>query len=343
VGQFCLTFGVCCNAYAHDWSYYEGVSLQNQKLFLPKGFFMRLPKGLSYSYLMCLNFFSRSNLDFKRITEPSSITDEQVFVDDYNRASNSIMMLPYVLVLQSLKRILGAKEVNKVVDLCCGPGHFTRLLAKQMGMKNITGVDLSGPMLKYAGENATKENLSQKLKFLNSDVTNLEGMAAASVDLVTWLNGAHHFTSIEEVSKVLSEAERVTKPEGLIFVLDPVRQKNKKISDMYHALSGADYVKKDMSYFYIDFYNSLLASWKTDEFIEAIPNDTTRDWVQVVPFGLPSFQLLIGLPRGQKELFAQEGMSKASLKSLIPKESWFDWLMFNFTFSIASIRWIRCP
>lgn len=310
-----------------------------ERRFIMKGIFMSVAKGFKYSYLIFNNLLSETSSDFKRLPEPSSITDEQSFVDDYNRASQSIMMLPYVLVLEMIHRVQGEREIAKAIDLCCGPGHFTRLLAKQSYIKEATGLDLSAPMLEYARDNAVKENLSQKMDFRISDVTKLVDEKAKSYDLVTFLNGAHHFNSIEDVKITLVAAERIVKDDGVIIVLDPVRQKNKKISDLYYQLSGEDYVRKGMSYFNIDFYNSLLASWRTDEFFTAIPNDSTKEWVQVIPFGVPTFQLLIGIPKGKKELFTHGGLTSSAIKSLIPKESLLDWKMLRLSFKFAKLNW----
>lgn len=302
---------------------------------------MNLPKGIRYSYLVLSNLASCTSSSFVRIPEPSAVTDGQDFVNDYNRASESVMMLPYVLALDTIRRIQGTKIVHSAIDLCCGPGHFGRLLAKQIEVHQVTGVDLSEPMLRYAQGNADKEDLSHKMRFIKSDVTQLSELQNSSADLVTFLNGAHHFNSIEDVTKAVLEAERVVRKNGLILVLDPVRQKNKKMTDLYFHLSREDYVKKGMNFFNTDFYNSLLASFRPDEFLRAIPGSSTRQWVLIIPFGVPSFQMLIGLPQGQKTLFTFPGLSPSDIKTLIPEESLFDWKMFRFSFRFGRIRWAK--
>jgi ubiquinone/menaquinone biosynthesis C-methylase UbiE len=302
---------------------------------------MNLPKGIRYSYLVFSNLLTCPNSKFQRQLEPSSITDGQDFVDDYNRASDSIMMLPYVQALDTIHRIQGKKEMKQAIDLCSGPGHFSRLLAKQKEIKNVTCVDLSEPMLSYAERNAEREKLLAKMHFIKNDVTKLDSIQNESIDLTTFLNGAHHFNSIDEVKKVLIEAERITKADGLIYVMDPVRQKNKKISDMYFNISGEDYVRKGMNFFNKDFYNSLLASFRPQEFIHAIPENSKRQWVLIVPFGVPSFQILIGLSKDQKKLFQHSGSSISYIKTLIPEESLADWKMFNFSFRFGRVRWIK--
>lgn len=160
-------------------------------------------KQLKYVHLVMLNIFSKRRL--QRTPEPSALTDHAQHVDEYNQAINTIMILPYVLVLDMVVRLTNRKtEKNqslKAADLCCGPGHFTRLLAKYANCAQVTGVDLSEPMLKIALQNAKQENLSEKLAYLKSDVMNLNAIATNSLDIVSFMDGAHHMGSIDDVKK----------------------------------------------------------------------------------------------------------------------------------------------
>lgn len=301
---------------------------------------MIVPKGFRYSALLLQNLVARTNPSFKRVLEPSSITSEMPFVDDYNRASNSIMVLPYVLALNTLYRVLGDRRVGRTLDLCCGPGHFTRMLGGRAEYEEVVGLDLSDLMLDHARKNVEVARPAGKITFTKKDVSRLDGVSTSSVDVTTFLNGAHHFPTIEAVKGVLQEADRVTKADGAILVMDPIRQKNQSLSDFYVEVGGEDYVKKGLTNFNLDFRNSILASWRVDEFRGVIPEKTSRRWIQVVPFGVPTFQLLVGLPVGQEEPFVGRGLKTEEIKALIPLEYHFDWFMFNLTFRLG--KKIRC-
>lgn len=297
-----------------------------------------ITKGLQYTYLVLANLVSRNKLD--RVLEPSTLTDHQQHVDDYNQAIKTVMILPYVLVLDMVVKLVGKKANHsktplQAVDLCCGPGHFTRMLAKNI-KSNVIGVDLSEPMLETAQQNAEKEKLTDSVFYLKSDVTSLKTIDSNSKDIVTFMDGAHHMNTLAMVTKVLTEADRIAKPEGIIVLLDPVRPKTSFISHLYETISGKSYVKLGLVHFIKDFHDSLQASFRPEELYTAIPLNTNRKWVQLIPFGFPAFQIVIGLPEGQDSINPSEGLSSEIINSLIPADAIGDWKMLKLSFRLAS-------
>lgn len=299
--------------------------------------FSHLPKPLRYMGLMLLHLFSKAKL--QRIPEPSTLTEQTEHVEEYSRAIDTVMILPYILVLDMVHRLMGAERpAIKAIDLCCGPGHFTRMLAKNLKCDEVIGIDLSEPMLKKARENAKEEMLSSKTKYLKSDVADLKAIPSKSMDLVSFMDGAHHMGSLQQVTKILEEADRVCKPDGAIVILDPVRPKTQSTANLYFRIAGEDYVQKNMPHFNKDFQDSLFASWSQDELFQAIPQNTKRRWVQLNPFGFPAFQIIIGLPEGQAELVLSEGLSRSLVSRLVPKSGKGDWQMLKLSFKMASKR-----
>lgn len=295
-------------------------------------------KQLKYVQLIIMNIFSKHKLT--RTPEPSALTDQQQHVEEYNKAIDTIMVLPYVLVLDMIVRLTGPKgfsflDQRKAIDLCCGPGHFTRLLARYANYDQVTGVDLSEPMLEVAKANARKEKLGFNLNYIKSDVMNLESIPSGSLDIVSFMDGAHHMNSIDDVRKILTEATRVAKSTGVIILLDPVRPKNLATANLYENISGESYVELGLKHFAKDFHDSIHASWKTEELFEAIPNNSKRKWTQLVPFGFPAFQIIIGLPEGQEKLWTNKGLPKDIIDKLIPKKYKADWDMLKLSFKLA--------
>lgn len=294
-------------------------------------------KPLQYAELVVLNLLSRQKL--QRVPEPFALTENEQCVEDYNRAIHSIMILPYVLVLDYVNRLTdGGRAPKTALDLCCGPGHFTRMIAKHLNGQRVTGVDLSEPMLKRAHENAEKESLSHSLSYLKCDVASLAPFESKSMDIVTFMDGAHHMPSIQKVTDILKEAERVAKSEGVIVLLDPVRPKTFATAHLYLRIAGKPYLDLGLTNFHKDFRDSLLASWTTDELFGSIPKDTRRQWVQLIPFGFPAFQLIIGLPEKREDTAVNKGLSQSTFSHLIPREWKSDWDMLQLSFRLAKQR-----
>jgi len=53
----------------------------------------------------------------------------------------------------------GLSESEVILDLACGPGIYSRPLAKKLKKGSVTGLDLSLPMLKYAVSHAGNEKI----------------------------------------------------------------------------------------------------------------------------------------------------------------------------------------
>lgn len=299
-------------------------------------------KALRYTSLTMHHLISLRKLD--RVPEPFALTEQASNVEEYSKAFDSVMRLPYILALNTVHRVLGAEKSTsrKALDLCCGPGHFTRMLVQHLNFSQVTGVDLSNPMLSIARQNASHAGLLKNLNYVSSDVADLKTLENSSMDLVSFMDGAHHMPSLDKVTQTLKEAERVTKPEGCIVVLDPVRPKTQWIADLYHKIAGQSYLDQNLVHFNQDFRDSLFASWSVDELFQTIPSGSKRRWVQLIPFGFPAFQILIGLPEGRNQLFLNKGLPASLISSLLPNEGTTDWKLLNLTFRLARKR-ARCP
>jgi malonyl-CoA O-methyltransferase len=97
-----------------------------------------------------------------------------------------------------------------VVDLGCGTGYYTHLLAQRYLGSRVLGLDLSPGMLRYA---CNHRPLSREGHWLAGDAENLP-LQDESVDLIfsnmalQWCDNFH---------QVLSEAQRVLRPGGMLL------------------------------------------------------------------------------------------------------------------------------
>lgn len=116
--------------------------------------------------------------------------------------------------------LLGLGEGDKVLDVACGPGNFSRSFARVVGPDGlVVGIDASRTML----ERGAAENREQELDnvvLLRGDATALP-FADAGFDAVCCFAALHLFA---DPFAALDEIDRVLAPGGRIAVMTSVRR-----------------------------------------------------------------------------------------------------------------------
>ncbi|XP_013395707.1 putative methyltransferase DDB_G0268948 [Lingula anatina] len=110
-------------------------------------------------------------------------------------------------VLSYLEEKLPAPH-DRAVDVGCGSGQFTQLLAPHFN--HVTGIDVSDNQI----HEARKMNPYENIQFKTSPAENLP-VDSQSVDIVTGANAAHWF----DLDRFFAEADRVLKPNGCIALV----------------------------------------------------------------------------------------------------------------------------
>ncbi len=100
-------------------------------------------------------------------------------------------------------------ENDAILDLACGPGIYSRPLAKRLKQGSVSGLDLSLPMLNYAASSAHKEEIKNFIP-IYGNALNLP-FPENQFDAVICCGAFHLFPDHD---RVLSEIKRVLKPEG---------------------------------------------------------------------------------------------------------------------------------
>ncbi|MGI6536055.1 MAG: class I SAM-dependent methyltransferase [Eggerthellaceae bacterium] len=124
-------------------------------------------------------------------------------------------MLPaWQHIMERETRLLGGPQNVSALDLGCGPGFFSMLLAR-MGCR-VDAMDLSPDMLRQAASNAGREGLRKRIRFHRGDASDT-GFAADSFNLivlrnVTWL--------MRNPVAAYSEWLRILAPGGTLLVFD---------------------------------------------------------------------------------------------------------------------------
>lgn len=265
-----------------------------------------------------------------RTPEPSQLTDNVDNVLQYDRVLTTKLAIAYAAGLETIYRALDDAHVGNALDLACGPGHFTLCLARCLGVERVHGVDLSAPMVEIAKRNAKSQGQGTQLEndgkanggitFSVGNATRLEGCADSSVDLCCFTDAAHHMPDLGVATAVFREMERVARPDGLLMVMDLVRLRTTALTERYINTLAYDYIARGLPQFFEDFRNSMYAAWTADELRQAVPRESRRVWCHLVPRGLPTIQILLGLPAGRAAPFVRPGW-KAEEHPLV--REWF--------------------
>jgi len=111
---------------------------------------------------------------------------------------------------------LNLKPGDTVLDLGCGPGLWTSLLAEKVGPAGrVVGLDSDTDFIRYASENIT-DLYEQIIEFHEGDFRSIP-FEDDSFDLVLFGNC---FSYVADHQKVFEEQKRVTKKGGRIAVKD---------------------------------------------------------------------------------------------------------------------------
>ncbi len=270
-----------------------------------------------------------------RRLEPEPLTDAAANVAEYDQVMGTKLALAYALALRTIFRAWSPPAAGAILDLASGPGHFSLCLGRFFSNCRATGFDLAPRMVACANRNARLQGLADRVAFELADITNLANVDSASADLTTFTDAAHHMPDIGVVRQVLEEMERVTRPEGLIFAMDLVRLKTERLTNRYVDLMGHDYVERGLPHFLEDFRNSMFAAFTPEELRQAVPPESKRTWRHWVPFGLPTTQLLIGLPVGRTRLFLRRGNPWTRETHPVPKSMRLEWRLLQLSMALG--------
>ena len=130
---------------------------------------------------------------------------------------------------------LGAQKLNAVLDIGCGNGEYTFIIAQKV--KSAVGVDPDEKSVRSANRNYKCKNVS----FQVARAESLD-FSSNSFDTVVFCQSLHH-VPIKFQSKALNEAWRVLKAHGILLIIEPVYRKGslEEIGCLYHDEREARY------------------------------------------------------------------------------------------------------
>ncbi len=120
----------------------------------------------------------------------------------------------------------GLRPGGRALDLACGTGSLTRILAKQVGAGGyVLGVDFSREMLR-----AARARPAPNIEYRLGDATNLDGVVSGAFDAATIAYGARN---IPDLDALFSEMARCLRPGGVAVCLEIARPANRLFAAFY--------------------------------------------------------------------------------------------------------------
>ncbi len=135
------------------------------------------------------------------------------WASQYDTNNNRTRDLEGIALRAALKHI----PFETCLEIGCGTGKNTEWLMRRA--THVTAVDLSEEMLKRA----EKKVSSNKVKFVQADITQKWAFATQQYDLISFSLVLEH---IENLDHIFSEAASILKPNGYVYIgeLHPFKQ-----------------------------------------------------------------------------------------------------------------------
>lgn len=112
------------------------------------------------------------------------------------------------VILPNLLRVMNIKTNQKILDLGCGTGFFSRAFARAGA--TVTAIDNSSEMIAMA----KKQN--EKINYLIGNAENLKSISSQSFDAITVIMAIQN---MEHIAQVFAECSRILKKEGKLYIV----------------------------------------------------------------------------------------------------------------------------
>jgi SAM-dependent methyltransferase len=141
-------------------------------------------------------------------------TFDQLYIDTFSKEDKEVAATE----VEQIEKILRIQKGDEILDLCCGYGRHSILLAKK-GYK-VTGLDFSQPFLEKAQKDT--EAARVKVHWIRKDMRDipLEDTFDAVINIFTSFG---YFETDEENFKVLKEVSKCLKLGGK-FLIDTINR-----------------------------------------------------------------------------------------------------------------------
>src|SRR6184192_1570440 len=141
---------------------------------------------------------------FERVAWLYAFCRERLFRDDTDR------------IISALWQTQTPADGTRVIELGCGPGFYSRKLARRFPRIAVTGVDRSESQVRSARQRAAAQNVN------NCIFERVNALALSSADATfDILIASRIFTVLPDHQRAVAEMFRVLKPGGRCFIAEP--------------------------------------------------------------------------------------------------------------------------
>ncbi len=106
-------------------------------------------------------------------------------------------------------------SLAEALSIGCGAGSLERDLVAKGVCERITGIDIAGPPLEKARQEATAAGLAGQLSYVQADARSFLQQRKADLDAVFFHASLHHFDRLDELLQLIASA---LKPRGLLYL-----------------------------------------------------------------------------------------------------------------------------
>jgi SAM-dependent methyltransferase len=201
---------------------------------------------------------------FPREPEPALVMDDPGQVTAYADAGrvDGTMAAGYLFNSAQITHVI--QGCHHVLDLGCGPATQLAQVAELNPDTQFLGVDLSPSMLASARTHIGELGL-KNVSLRQSDITDLDGIRAGSMDAVISTLTLHHLPSHRHLLACFREVSRVLRSGGRIYLVDFGRLKSLR-SVLFFAYMNAAHQPHVFS---LDYERSLRAAFLLEDLKDA--------------------------------------------------------------------------
>ncbi len=135
--------------------------------------------------------------------------------------------------------ILNLEGDEQGVDIGCGPGELTCMIAENLDEGKMLGIDLSSNMVDIASEKAQKRGI-QNVNFIARDYLELEYENQFDICVSSYL-----FHWLSDPISLIRWAKQVLKKDGKLGLISPSPEWYKEVQDAYQAVMEHYNVKSE--------------------------------------------------------------------------------------------------